>query len=295
MFAYDSDERRSAVRPGKHRLLAMQLVAMLCVLAGAFGIIQTASAQTTLPIVKSFDTANSYSVNTTQGCTHTWVATGGWRGGAAKFTPPTTGEGSCEVWAFDFSGMAQVPEQVNVRFLLYHGSTWREYGPNNKLVILNRNGNSGRPMIITQEATSNGETFETISACDGTVCKYDEGGGYSRGGDRLKIGNSPLAREQEWISIELEANTRTGMIRLYVDTQDGDLQGLYIERYMDDTGTGGTWSFGGIGGYMAQAIRSDPNNYFMIDEVKVDSRYVGPPSGFTNAVRPQPPTSVTAQ
>ena len=84
--------------------------------------------------------------------------------------------------------------------------------------------------------------------------------------------------------MELEANTRTGMIRLYVDTQDGDLSGLYIERYMDDTGPGGTWSFGGVGGYMRAAVRADPNNYFLLDEIVVSNSRVGPPSGFTSAI-----------
>jgi hypothetical protein len=266
-------------------------VAASALLIGSLAFASTASAQTILNS-QMFDSAYSNSiVQLQQGCVHTWLQNGGWRGGAAKFTPPTTGEGACGVWAFDFAGMAQVPEQVNVRFLLFHGSTWQEYGPGNKLVIINRNGNDGRPMVITQKY----DNWETMSACDGTVCKFDQGGGYSQGGDRLKIGNPPLAREEEWISVELEANTRTGMIRLYIDTQDGDLQGLYIERYMDDTGPGGTWSFGGVGGYMRQAVRSDPNNYFLIDELVVASSRIGPPAGFGNSTRPRPASSVSAQ
>lgn len=82
-------------------------------------------------------------------------------------------------------------------------------------------------MIILRESTSDGETRETMGACDGTVCRYEGGDYWLDDTDRLKIGSPPVGREQEWISVEFEANTRTGMIRLYVDTQDGDLSGLY--------------------------------------------------------------------
>jgi len=240
---------------------------------------------TSLPHQESFD-AESYAdlVWTTQGCTHTWLADGGWRGGAATFTPPLTGEGACGLGQFILSNLPQIPEQLNVRFLIFHGRTWREYGPGNKLVIMNRDGNAGRPMIITREFEGTDATWETWGACDGTVCRYEEGDFWPLGGDRLKIGDPPLAREEEWISVELEANTTTGMIRLYVDTQDGALSGLYVERAMDDTGPGGTWSYIDlVGGYMAQAVQADPDNYYRIDELAVGSQRIGPPDGFVGS------------
>ncbi len=75
------------------------------------------------------------------GATHTWVESGGWGGGgAAKFTPPILDEG--------YSGLGQIhfrpdangdyPTHVNVRFLIYHGSSWVEYANNNKVIIMNR-------------------------------------------------------------------------------------------------------------------------------------------------------------
>jgi hypothetical protein len=272
------------------------LAAIACLLAGTLGMAGAASAQS-LPIQHNFDAPYAASlVQVSAGCTHSYVASGGWRGGAIKFTPPTTAEGSCGLWPFVTGSLpVPAPEQVNVRFLIYHGSSWQEYGPNNKLVILNRANNGGRPMIITQDNTDGTAPFETLGVCDGTVCKYDSNEGYARGNERLRIGNSPFAREHQWISVELEANTRTGMIRLYVDTQDGTLRGLYSERYMDDTGPGGTWTFGCVGCYMAQATRSDPENYFMIDEVVTNSRYIGPPAGFAGGVQPRPPTNVSVQ
>ena len=60
---------------------------------------------------------------------------------------------------------------------------------------------------------------------------------------------------------------------------------------MVDTGPGGVWSYVDIiGGYMAPNDRADPNNYFMIDELVIDSRRIGPPAGFSNAAaRPAAP------
>lgn len=262
----------------------------------ALGIATPASAERvirSLPFTETFD-SNNYSdlIWLSQGATHTWVPNGGWRGGAAKFTPPTV-EGMSGLGRFMLSGLPEIPEQINVRFLIYHGSTWNTYGPGNKLVIINRDGNRGRPMIITRHVGSGENRWETWGACDGTVCRYEAGDFWPDGTDRLRIGNSSGAREREWICVEFEANTRTGMIRLYVDTQDGRLSGLYVERPMDDSGPGGRWSFIDIiGGYMAPTLRVDPENYFMIDELRIDSRRIGPPEGFTNTVRPVPPQSV---
>lgn len=196
-----------------------------------------------LPYVQRFD-ANDYSsaLWLTGGGRQEWVSNGGWNGsGAAKFYPPTTDQSYTGLGQY-ILGLSTIPEQLNVRWLQKHGSTWRENANGEKLIILNRNGNGGRPMIILREASSGGQTWETLGACDGTVCRYDAGDYWPDGTDRLKIGNPPVAREDEWISIEFEANTRTGMIRLYIDTLDGRLSGLYIERPMDDSGPGGTWS-----------------------------------------------------
>ncbi len=252
-----------------------------------------------LPYVQRFD-SNDYASSAlwlTGGARHEWVSTGGWNGtGAAKIFPPTSEQSYGGLGQYILALGSNVPEQLNVRWLQYHGSTWRENASGEKLIILNRNGNGGRPMIILRESSSGGQTWETLGACDGTVCRYEGGDYWPDGTDRLKIGNRPVAREEEWISIEFEANTRTGMIRLYVDTMDGRLSGLYIERPMDDSGPGGTWSHVDIiGGYFNLASRADPNNYFMIDELQIASSRIGPPPGFNNATRPTPPTGLSAQ
>jgi hypothetical protein len=280
---------------------AIRMIAVVSVSAAAIFFSTVASAERilrSLPHVESFD-ANNYSdlLWLSRGATQTWMPTAGWNGrGAAKFTPPDI-EGYCGVGQFILSGipLEQRPEQLNVRWLLYHGATWREHGPGGKLIIMNREGNRGRPMIIYRDWTNaQGDTWETIGPCDGTVCRYYGGDYWPDGRDTLRMGNRPLYREEEWISMELEANTRTGIIRLYIDTQDGQLSGLYVEQPMVDTGPGGIWSYVDIiGGYMWAAEQQHPDNYFMLDEVVISSQRVGPPPGFVNtsATRPSPPTS----
>ena len=280
----------------------LQMFVVICTVAGSMLVASTASAERyvrSLPYSENFNT-NNYSdlLWLTQGGTHTWMPTAGWRGsGAAKFTAPLA-EGYTGLGQFLLSSLPSIPEQLNLRFLIYYGSTWQEYGPGGKLVILNRSGNRGRPMVIIRDWTDSGGTWETWGACDGTTCKYNNSAEpwWPDGSERLRIGNRH--REREWISLELEANTRTGIIKLYVDTQDGAMSGLYIEQPMVDSGPGGVWShIDIIGGYMNWgSIRQDPENYFMIDEVAINSQRIGPPAGFvTSSVRPNPPSSVTVQ
>jgi hypothetical protein len=281
----------------------LQMFVVICTVAGSMLVASTASAERyirSLPYTENFNT-NNYSdlLWLTQGGTHTWMPTAGWQGsGAAKFTAPLA-EGYTGLGQFLLSSLPSIPEQLNLRFLIYYGSTWQEYGPGGKLVIMNRSGNRGRPMVIIRDWTDSGGTWETWGACDGTTCKYNNSAEpwWPDGSERLRIGNGH--REREWISLELEANTRTGIIKLYVDTQDGAMSGLYIEQPMVASGPGGVWShIDIIGGYMNWgSIRQDPENYFMIDEVAIGSQRIGPPVGFTSTsgTRPNPPTSVTVQ
>jgi hypothetical protein len=223
---------------------------------------------------------------TTQGATHTWMQTGGWRGsGAAKFTPPTQNEG--------YSGLGQIhfgtpQNQINVRFLIKHGSTWREYGPGNKLIILNREENLDRPMVISREYSNQYGTWVTYGACDGTICNYEGNDYWPDGTDSFRIGDLPNNREEEWISVEFEVNASRGTINLYIYTADGVLNGLYTSQNM--ARSGGAFRYMDIlGGYMARAIQAHPDNYFMFDNLVIDTSYIGPPSGFVGAA-PSPPT-----
>lgn len=269
-----------------------------CVFGALLGLVASTAfaARTinTLPWSESFN-QNNYSdlLWLSPGATHSWQPTAGFNGsGAAKITGPS---------AEGYGGLGQFllarnlrPEQLNVRVLVWHGRTWATLSGGGKFIIMNREGNRGRPMFIYGESGA----MDTLGACDGTVCKFRQNDTsnmqwWANGTERFKIGNGSGMRSHEWISIEAEANTRTGMIRLYIDTQDGQLSGLYLERPMDDTGTGGLWSHVDIiGGYMNRGnVRADPENYFMLDEIAIATSRIGPPAGFRGGT-PQPPQLV---
>ncbi len=276
---------------------------LACMFAGGMSMTTTASAARTirsLPFTENFN-SNNYSdlVWITQGATHTWVSNAGFNGsGAARFTGPNA-EGYAALGQFIF-GMPSIPEQINIRVLVWHGRLWHELGAGGKLMILNREGNRGRPMVIATDFIEG--NWESWAPCDGTVCRFEGGEGWPNGTERLRLGDRSLGggrRSNEWISVELEANTRTGMIKLYIDTQDGAMSGLYVQRYMDSSGPGGTWSYIDlIGGYMNWGnVRSDPENYFMLDELAISTSRIGPPANFrtTTTVRPNAPTSLSVQ
>jgi len=260
-----------------------------------------AAKNITLPYEQKFDT-NAYTsqeVWISEGATHTWQSGGCWSGGCAKFTPPYGPNQG-------YSGLGQYTNlsgtQLNVRFLLLHGPTFREYAPPgtaNKLVVLNR-GTLLRPMLIYRTYSDSSWTsnpYMTIGPCDGTTCKYYGGDFWPDGTDTYRIGNAPDHRELEWVSIEIEANAITGIIKLYIYTQDGELAGLYQTQTMTP---GETWSYVDIiGGFWNSGGVQNADNYFMIDELKISNSYIGPPAGFLaggggDTTNPSIPANLTA-
>lgn len=232
-----------------------------------------------LPFEEKFDSSNYQDLLwISSGATHSWDSTGGWRGGAARFTPPV---GNAE----GYSGLGQFTglsgTQINVRFLIYHGSAYIENERlQNKVIIINR-GVEQRPMIISR--VYDDQTYMTYGACDGTTCRYEGGDFWPDGTDRLRIGNPP-GREMEWVCIEFEANSATGVNNLYVHTQDGVLSGLYVSKPMGTAGE--EWSAVDIiGGFFHAGGVANANNYFKIDELAISNRYIGPPQGFLAASR----------
>jgi hypothetical protein len=178
---------------------------------------------TGLPFEESFD-ENNYQdlVWVTNGARHEWLPDGGWDGGgAAKFFPILTDQG--------YNGLGQFvglsTEQLNARFLIRHGSKFNSSGLTyTKVILFNRNGYRERPMIGGRQY----EGWRTYAPCDNTVCQYEGGFGvdgipddeanghypwWPNGHDRFRIGDPPDNREEEWICVELQANSRTGEIK----------------------------------------------------------------------------------
>lgn len=243
---------------------------------------------------EQFDTSDYVDniVRVTGGATHTWLSTGGWRGGGAKFTAPLNDDSYSGIGGLMLDSINPSANQVNVRFLVYHGSTWQEYAANNKVFILDGvDSRSQRPMIIARDTGLPGEEYVAYGACAGTICNYTSGGLRPDNSDTFRIGNRPLAREEEWISVEVESNVSENYIKVFLYTQDGEIGGEYVRQYLFDGSPSDTgWMrLDMIGGYLHGSVQADPNNYFILDEVKLSDSYIGPPAGFLSDPPPKGP------
>lgn len=257
----------------------------------------------TLPHTESFDSQSSISdiAWVTEGATVTWLPTLGWRGGGAtKITPPNTvNQGYGGVGSFDgFSTTS-----LNVRWLMNFGSSYATKTPGTKTIIMNRNSTgipagfeAFRPMLLENGNNRNGEETKWWYPCLQIECTM-----YNPN-DRL---DQPLEltstqRINEWISFELEADLVARRVNLYIHTQDGQVSGLYASHDMATATREPSNSADypivmvqGIGFFWGAAVvPADANTYVLIDEVKMDSRYVGPPAGFLSDPPPAAPTNL---
>jgi len=243
-----------------------------------------------LPVRVNFDN-NNYGdvVKLSAGATHVWDSSGGWSGGAAKFTPPNQNEGYSGIGSFTGldSNIGNI-RHINVRFLIKHGPTFHNFAANNKLVIINRTVGL-RPMIISKSYYN----WRTYRPCHNTWCVPGV-----TADEELKIGPDPGSRINEWISVELETDLDRQVINLYIYTADGQISGLYqVNPFVDPNDSGeGIFSYLDIvGGYFgSNFVGSDPGNYFLIDELVIDDQYIGPPSGFVGSATapPAPPANI---
>jgi hypothetical protein len=265
-----------------------QALFLLTLLLILFPLSSFAERRITLPFSENFD-ANNYQdlVWTTNGASHSWLSNGGWKGsGAAKFLPIVSGQGMSGLG--QFVGLSTT--HLNVRFLIKHGSAWGILSGagefTNKVIIMNRAEGFERPMLISRHGYQT--DWISYGACDNTVCNYEGGDYWPDGTDSYRIGPPPFNRSGEWVSVELEADTQTGVIRLYITTQDGELSGLYTQQTMSHPGDMLRY-IDVIGGYFNIAPVPGPDNYFIIDNLVIDDSYIGPPDGFIAGNPPSPP------
>jgi hypothetical protein len=252
----------------------------------------------TLPHEERFDT-NAWLSDLPwvgQGGTVTWEQSGGWGGGGAvKITPPTLNEGYAGLGAFNGFGNQT---QFNVRFLAWFGSSYAEKAQGVKHVIVHR-GTALRPMEIENVNQVNGELRKFWTPCLGTVCALRNPN--DRTDQPFYV--SGTHRVNEWVSIEFETDLLAGRVNLYIHTQDGQVSGLYSSFDMSRQESPPFTNYPvtelqGIGFYWGQpdeyapVATRDEHTYMKVDEVRLDSRYIGPPAGFLDNPPPGAPTNL---
>ena len=94
---------------------------------------------------------------------------------------------------------------------------------------------------------------------------------------------------QEWVCIEQEKNFNTGVMAIYIWTQDGAWNGKLYE--VDTTlESGSERRTSDVGAYLEL---THTNQYFIIDEMVMSDSYIGPPAGFVTGAS-EPTSSTTS-
>lgn len=221
------------------------------------------------------------------GASHEFVPDGGWDGcGAARFRPPAVYE--------NMSGIGQILDlrdvmessTLAIRYCISVGATFPELASGAKPIILWR-GQPGaddqghddavgaRPMVISRpDPAGRGIAY---GLCDGTVCTYVGGDFWPDGSDTWVLA------DDGWSCLEFDFDLANDSMELYVTTQDGRFDDTpYLSATFRDeaSGPGGVFTaIDIVGGYFAQSV-SDPDNYYVIDDLVIDTAHIGPPPGF---------------
>lgn len=255
-----------------------------------------------LPYTLNFDTYNYDNlVWNNGGATFEHLDDSGWKGGAAKFTPPTEEQSRMGLGRFN-NLEDDNADQINIRLLIKHGPNYLTNFASSKFMIVVRDPNNAthqRPMVYDGKANDETNDFLSYAPAIGTVMQWDNndyGGCWISGDERFKV--YPGNYYGEWICLEMEFNLAEGTNKLYITTQDGKFSGLYLtqDAYTgcsfpaeDLPQSGGIFSYVDlIGGYFNRPSTSDPDNYVLFDELFIDKKHIGPPQGFVNQSTPVP-------
>lgn len=105
-----------------------------------------------------------------------------------------------------------------------------------------------------------------------------------------------------WICFEYELDLLEGAYRIYLDTEDGKYRSnggtTPYSVLMPLSGAGEkAWHhvnriFGYMEGYQAHTTGSGYEVHYLLDEVKIDTVYIGPPEGFHTAAPPSGPANL---
>lgn len=246
----------------------------------------------TLPITVDFETSESYAsdvcVDGGDG-THTFLATGGWNGGgAARFDISSTAD--------TYQGLTMQgwsTQIMHVRWVMYIPTSYSEHLASvaePKVLIPNRAApyNTTDYRAIHWHKSSTGSEIDVMqSEHNNTDFNYPSCSG---DGPQLYLSTDVapnfdlLDYEGQWVCFELKLDIRSTTaaderIRVWVTTRDGTWNETAILSprcgpYGVDTGN---WTRLDILGHYGGGGNA---SYFILDDVKVDNSYIGPPTGF---------------
>ncbi len=224
---------------------------------------------------------------------------GGWQGsGCAKFNfVPGTNERFSGLmgWLFPTNPANRI-RRYNIRWLIYLGPDFSAAQAEGAKWFIGlrcnadctEQGASGNRSQVIERFVSGSERWPAV--CDNICCGEDYPDCRLNEGQQesgFPIFNTADYLEQ-WVSLEAEYDLDAGRYRLYIDTQDGVFSSNggatpynQLNSVIDDS----YWWFAAqklMAYWEARAASgwSQAAAYYKIDEVVIDTRYIGPPAGF---------------
>lgn len=264
----------------------------------AGNVVRNSGANVSLPHTENFDGAGwdaaNYLTSDECGGTARRTATGCYSGDCLKVIPPTSActggginGGAVGMGWYTYSGSRTMHWRFLIKFGSYYatGQTSGGGGLINKFLL---SDSPTRASILGLNCTGSGSG----RYCAWAVLDRNEVYHFRTPPHRGWIEDSlfrvsSTSHVNEWIAVEYALNTNTGIGQLYLWTQDGSYNGILIDNVPLDTGinmNGFYFSY-----YNSYGV-SNPNNYFLIDDLVISTSYIGPPDGFVG--KPAPPTDL---
>jgi hypothetical protein len=228
----------------------------------------------------------------------------GGAGGCARFFGSVSGGGVYR--GFNLGSYSGGTTRLNLRYLQKWNSSWR--GASN---LKGNYLNLGGPFWTQEKAPAAAfGRFQLAQSYNGTLYRI-HGNGQSRAtcdsagyecvphAANASLGPGVAAAgpfeyadyDNEWVCIEIEMLS-SGVFRIYVWTEDGRYNGMYMEARSMRSGTPQITGFSGMYFHDSGAASG---SYIMVDEVVLSDSFIGPPPGFgSEPVAPNPPADVRA-
>ena len=245
-----------------------------------------------LPYEEDFSDTGYLSYSRSQAeCSLVHEPTGGWNGqGALKIFPPGSPQTYCGLSSLDGFN----PRQLNARVLVYFGPEFASRSNReDKFIIFNRDddvaSNRAMTVIDNNEGGSDGPWI-SFATCQNALCHWypyqpgDAAVWNPNSQETFKVG--PITgRQEEWISIEFEADLDGEEVTTFIYTQDGEHAGPHVIREFNGedgwADTNGYWRYiDMIGGYWNDWGSPSAGNYMKLSHLRIDDQYIGPPTGF---------------
>lgn len=255
------------------------------------------SSTVTLPWTECFENGDTWSSNFAAsecGGSASHNSTAGWGGGGCvEITPPTSactggginggnvgfGGAQSSGGSVTFTGV----NEFHLRFLVKIGSAYLATASNgggsliNKFVDVGHSGGSRAGILGLQVKSSSSPNWLAFGVLDDSEAYvFAEGRGWVEDAALQIDSGGGGDYVDEFICVEYVLNVTTNETSLYLWTQDGVHSGHVVTTTRTNTNTISNfyWS------YYNLYCTSSANNHIFLDNIKVATSYIGPPTGF---------------